>query len=302
MKHIRNANLPEEKNNSLISRRQFLSGAAVTGGALMFSGYVPVATSTPVDYSVFQDTMVQMAWPQIQKAIDSGAIILLPVGIIEEHGPHMGLASDIYLTYNWCKMTRQALAKNGINALIAPPLYWGISPRVSQYAGTFSISEDTFRGLLLDIHQSLKSWGARYVFNFSIHGDSQHNKVYQETIREIHNSLPLKAYYVYPGGTEVIDRECAVLIKNPAPPEKLKGLTEVHAGAFETAEILTYFPEQVNTDIARDLKPTTSFSPDGYWGEPAHYIDFPPEVVRQWAEAITTNTVTAIQQVLQTSG
>ena len=47
-------------------------------------------------YSLFDETMVDMAWPEIEKAAQEGAIVLLPTGVIEEHGPHMGLAMDIY--------------------------------------------------------------------------------------------------------------------------------------------------------------------------------------------------------------
>jgi hypothetical protein len=48
-------------------------------------------------YSIFDETMVDMAWPDIERAATHGAIVLLPAGIIEEHGPHLGLAVDIYI-------------------------------------------------------------------------------------------------------------------------------------------------------------------------------------------------------------
>ena len=56
-------------------------------------------------YSLFDETMVDMAWPEIEKAAQEGAIVLLPTGVIEEHGPHMGLAVDIYLAYILCKLS-----------------------------------------------------------------------------------------------------------------------------------------------------------------------------------------------------
>ncbi len=48
-------------------------------------------------YSIFDETMVDMAWPQVERAAREAAIILFPIGVIEEHGPHMGLGVDTYL-------------------------------------------------------------------------------------------------------------------------------------------------------------------------------------------------------------
>ncbi|KUO70269.1 MAG: hypothetical protein APF77_04340 [Clostridia bacterium BRH_c25] len=45
-------------------------------------------------YSIFDETMVDMAWPQIEEAVKEGAIALFPTGVIEAHGPHMGLGVD----------------------------------------------------------------------------------------------------------------------------------------------------------------------------------------------------------------
>ena len=69
-------------------------------------------------YSLFDETMVDMAWPEIEKAAQEGAIVLLPTGVIEEHGPHMGLAVDIYLAYILCKLTRRELESKSIKTHI----------------------------------------------------------------------------------------------------------------------------------------------------------------------------------------
>lgn len=45
------------------------------------------------DFSVFKDTMVEMTWQEIQAESHKGAIVLLPVGIVEAHGPHLDLSA-----------------------------------------------------------------------------------------------------------------------------------------------------------------------------------------------------------------
>lgn len=49
--------------------------------------------------NIFSDTMSEMTYKQIEKLVEQDAIVLFPVGIIEEHGPHLPLGTDIYLAY-----------------------------------------------------------------------------------------------------------------------------------------------------------------------------------------------------------
>ena len=46
--------------------------------------------------------MANMKWPDIQHGVDENAIVLLPMGVIEEHGPHLCLATDIYTAQKNC--------------------------------------------------------------------------------------------------------------------------------------------------------------------------------------------------------
>lgn len=292
--------LRQDEKDAGITRRQFLSVAALSGGALLLPGCESMAPSSFEGYSVFHETMVEMAWPEIKQAIKDGAIILLPVGIIEEHGPHMGLAIDIYQTYNWCKMTRRALETKGIKALIAPPIYWGISTFVRNYPGTFSVSGETMKGLIYDVHASLNSWGCKYVFSFSAHGDTNHIKIYQEAVQEAHDKLKMGAYYVATEGDELLNDSYALIIENAQTTEAMRAHMDTHAGAFETAEMVAYFPEEVNTKLAKTLKPSTEFAPNGYWGDPASFDQISSKEIKEWADGVTTKTVEAIERFLKT--
>jgi len=50
-----------------------------------------------MDYSIFNETMADMTWPEIEKSAKNGAIILLPTGVIEEHSPHMCMGQENHL-------------------------------------------------------------------------------------------------------------------------------------------------------------------------------------------------------------
>ena len=111
-------------------------------------------------FSVFEDTMVEMTWQEVQAGADQNAIVLLPIGIVEGHGPHLDLSADFYLSTLGCRFLKQELENEGIEALIAPPFYWGISRDVAQYAGTFSVRPETMQALLADVFASLKGGGS----------------------------------------------------------------------------------------------------------------------------------------------
>jgi creatinine amidohydrolase len=255
---------------------------------------VPVECPPPVfdGYSIFHETMVDLPWEAVQKAAQAGAVILLPVGIIEEHGPHLGLGPDVYLAYQWSKLTRRTLEALGVQAVIAPPFYWGINSSTGMFPGSFTVRPETFKSLLHDILASLKAWGFRYAFVLNLHGDSMHNSVLRVAIKEIHEKLDLGVYLLLPGS----DWEYGVSQQVPPVPDKALPFPDVHAGAYETSQMAYYFPEVVDEDLARRLPRTNGFQPLGYWGAPAEF-DAPSGGA--WLEAFSTFTAQAIHAFLE---
>lgn len=217
------------------------------------------------DLSIFTDTMVEMTWQEVEQASKDGDIILLPIGIVEEHGPHLDLSPDIYMAYHFCKYLKHNLEGKEIGALIAPPFYWGISEGVKQYPGTFSVRPETMKALLMDIFHSLLSWGFRKVFIANAHGDQTHVRIINEAAEEMSRSSEM----------EVINLErLDIALDNPPEfPKPREGRFEpdYHAGANESAAVFTFYPQKGNRELARELKPQGTFDPLGYCGDPASY-------------------------------
>ena len=172
----------------------------------------------------------------------------------------MGLAADIYQTYNWCLMVRERLERRGIRALVAPPYYWGISDSVAGFPGTFTMRESTFTAALHDIHACLRSWGFHWVLSFNAHGDSTHNRVYQESIKEVRDELGLEAYYVVPRYTLVASQEAALFFDSPRVPASMRGRLDVHAGGLRNSEDRRLLPRgrQGGCRPARSRRPRAS--------------------------------------------
>lgn len=217
------------------------------------------------DRSIFAGTMVDMTWVEVERSAQRAEPVLIPVGIVEAHGPHLDLAVDIYMAYLGCRFLRQRLAAKGIPSIIAPPVYWAISEDVKRYPGTFSVRPETFRALLGDVYASLDSWGFKHAFVFNAHGDPTHREIIAQSVREARANLRLQVFEL--GELEVDGSDSLAF----PPPRPGRYEPDYHAGAGETAAMRLYFPDRVNAELARTLSPQPTFHPRAYCGDPASF-------------------------------
>jgi creatinine amidohydrolase len=268
-------------------------------------------------YSIFDETMVDMTWPEIEKAAGEGAIVLLPLGIIEEHGPHMGLAVDTYTAYLISVLARRELEGRGIATLIAPPYYWGISPGTSTFAGTFSVRKETMKAVTYDILASLQRWNFNRVFTVNWHADYHHCRVILEAVQEARRDTGIDACCVLTESDvrrlRLTGDEEYILTQPALPFPGMSGeYVDLHAGSLETGIMLHYFPEQVDAELAKKLKvteltyddlrgigrsdeETRRLIPQGYFGDPAR---FDTEAARQYIEAFARSYADTIESYL----
>ena len=215
--------------------------------------------------SIFADTMVDMTWQEVKEASDQHAIVILPVAIIEEHGPHMDLSPDIYETCLFCRYIKHALERDGTRVVLAPPFYWGISEVTKHIPGTFSVRPETLQAMLHDIAASLKSWGFTTMFSVNLHGDPVHNGVIEHSMNAIRKELGMDAYNVQTMNANIPDPVTYLPTRNDAY------LPDYHAGAVETAIMNAFYPGRVRTQVAKKLSPEATFDPLGYVGDPSSY-------------------------------
>ncbi len=250
--------------------------------------------------SIFEETMVTDNWQQVQKAGEEGRRVLFPIGVIEEHGPHLPLGADIYWSYTICKMIKRELKSKGWESVIAPPYYWGINHCTGGFPGSFSLKQDTMQQVLFEIFENLKSFGFSEVYCFNYHGDGVHVRAIVETIKRANEELGMKVRFVLESMDLALygwkGDEDFLLVSMPDYPMEWfeeqepseQGLLDIHAGAFETAVMNRICPKQVDLDKARQLKSsslnseelkkwlqggevTRSVVPLGYAGNPAGY-------------------------------
>lgn len=212
--------------------------------------------------SIFYGTMADMTYVQIEELIKQQAVVLLPVAVIEEHGPHLPLGTDTYLTYSIFRHIQNELNNLNVKSVIAPPFYYGINVATSGFPGSFTVKVDTMKAVLKDTIECLHNWGFKNVYLLNFHGDSLHSKTIVETVKEIYEVNPedKKVYNIIPEffqktlGLDGSEPYILVQKDEDNDSDNSDPYLDIHAGGFETSCMLLDFKELVNEELARKLE------------------------------------------------
>ena len=242
-------------------------------------------------FNIFTETMADYKWPDIQHYAERDAIVLLPMGVIEEHGPHLCLATDIYTAHIDCFSIKHMLEEKGYPTIIAPPFYWGICQAGRGFIGSFNIRPETAKDLLFDILSSIKEFGFNKIFAVNAHGDVEHKIVAMNAFKAACEQLDMTACFPF---DDFMLQHLGLNSAEPffynIKPQEIKvseaKVSDVHAGDIETATVYQYYPHLVDTEMAKSLPDVSlgdnfeawmfggqlkKISPLGYLGSPASY-------------------------------
>lgn len=70
--------------------------------------------------SITSALLEEMTWQEVKQAVSDDYLLILTVGAIEQHGPHLPLSTDVIIALEIAK----AMAKR-LKAVVAPPIYYG---------------------------------------------------------------------------------------------------------------------------------------------------------------------------------
>lgn len=111
-----------------------------------------------------------MTAPELREAAAAGAVVVLPVAAMEQHGPHLPTMVDFRLCGEVARRGAALAASQGTRAIAMPPIWTGMSDHHLPFGGTASLSFDAFRASIAGVARSVVASGFNKLFVLNGHG------------------------------------------------------------------------------------------------------------------------------------
>jgi creatinine amidohydrolase len=96
----------------------------------------------------------ELSWPEIRdlQRGPHAVVLLLPVGVVEPHGPHAPLDVDSIISSGTCARAARALAEDAsLRVLVLPPISYGITRYGASFSGAIGVRDETLGALVVDV-------------------------------------------------------------------------------------------------------------------------------------------------------
>ena len=187
--------------------------------------------------------LAQLTWEEVRDLDRARTIVVLPVGAMEAHGPHLPLATDVVIATAMARAGARRLAARHV-VLILPSLAYTAAGFAAAFPGTLSVSGGTVTTLIVELARGLSAQGFRLLAIANAHLDPEHLTALHDAVTRGRAERLLPIVFPdltrRPWGSRLGDE-----FKSGA----------CHAGRFETSIVLREHPSGVRDKIRRTLLP-----------------------------------------------
>ena len=99
--------------------------------------------------------LADLHWPEVTRLEKESIVAVVPVGSMEQHGPHLPFQVDVFIS----SRLGEDVEKRIPEILLLPPIWTGVSAHHMDFPGTITIRARVFMDLLHDICASLHHQG-----------------------------------------------------------------------------------------------------------------------------------------------
>ncbi len=234
-----------------------------------------------------------LTMPEFEAARERSRTVILPVGSLEEHGPHLPLGTDMFHALEVARRLAQVQP-----VVVAPPLFYGVCRSTREHPGTVSLAGDTLRALVLDLGREFYRQGLRRLVILSGHAGGTHMAALLEAGEALLAGLPELRVAV----VNVLDLLREVLTANP---QLVHTRGDAHAGEVETALMLAAYPHLVKGTAPEEwpafpkyilVRDKRRFWPGGVWGDPTRATGAQGEEILQAEVGRLLRVIAALEQ------
>lgn len=198
--------------------------------ALLFSG-ISFGQQLPARW----DELVASDFPSALQ--QSSKTCILPIGILEKHGPHSPLGTDLIHVREWA-----ARAVKSEYAVVFPDYFYGQINEARHQLGTFALPSKVIWDLLEATCDEIARNGFNKIVILNGHGGNP--EFIQFFMQSLLNKRHNYAVYLYNPAADA-DYNKQYLKQHQTAPE-----TDLHAGERETATLLYYRPDLMKMERA----------------------------------------------------
>lgn len=210
-------------------------------------------------------------YEEIAEAAEKNTLIILPVGQIEQHGPHLPVVTDTRIATETARAVAEKI-QGDIPVLVMPTVWTAYSVRqVDHWPGLISFREpEPMIQMIYDILASLVKNGFKKIVIINAHGNNP--AILELAVRKIGSD-----YNVFTAITRVLAMSKTIGGKVRKSKE---GGCGGHAGEAETALMLYLAPELVKLDRATN-KDTIKYHNRFFPGD--IYSEIPGQLKLYWS-------------------
>jgi len=174
---------------------------------------------------------------EIVEAVKEIDTVIVPLGTVEQHGPHLPVGTDVFIPITVAKRVAEKT-----RVLVAPPIYYGNSLSMADMKGVFTITPDSLAVLLLDLCRSFVKQGFKKSICLNGHGGNK------QVLSFIGQQARMET------GALIVRIDWWDIVAEEMP--KICETAVVHADEGETSMMLACRPELV--DMKKATKDDTS--------------------------------------------
>jgi creatinine amidohydrolase len=200
----------------------------------------------------------ELTWPQIDALDRQRTLFILPVGMMEEHGPHLPVGADtIAVTFEASGASRRvSRALPDWNVVLMPPINYGqgganvMGDRLV-HPGTYGIRQSTLRSLVADLGGQIAQNGFKWIFVMNGHGAPTHNIAINEAcdfVSETFRVTMLHLTGLFRADAAIQSKGKQLNAKHFSAAELSSFGMDVHAGVGETSGMLAVRPDLVRSN------------------------------------------------------